>query len=144
MKPKPETEQDLIDLLAQLLDIDDPDESAEQVDEELRAAGLDPDEIGAKMAASAEDAYRSSPLNWRQRAREQRAEAKARLGRRAGIGQFRSRGDIVRDINALVAQSPFLRDAPRVQAHFRNFDTATDEDLADLLAELEFLAEESS
>lgn len=144
MKPKPETEQELIDLLAQLLDSDDPGEPAEQVDEELRASGLDPDEIGAKMATIAEEAYWTSPVNWRQRARDQRADAEARLTRQAGLRQLRTRDELVRDISAVIARSPLLRGAPRVQAHFRNFEAATEEDLADLLSELEFLEAESS
>jgi len=144
MKRKPETDQDLINSIAQLLEQEDPDESPEVVDDGLRAAGLDPEEVGAKIAAIAEDAYRRSPLNWRQRAREQRFEAERRLAQRSIATQPRRRDDIVREINAIVSRSPRLQGAPTVQAHFRNFETATDEDLAELLVELEFLEEETS
>lgn len=144
MKTKPETDQDLINSIAELLGHDDPDESPEMVDDELRAVGLDPEVIGAKIAAIAEEADRRSPLNWRQRAGEQRAAAERRLARRSVIADTRSRDDIVREINAVVARSPRLQGAPTAQAHFRNFETATDEDLADLLVELEFLEAEPS
>jgi hypothetical protein len=144
MKRKPETDQDLINSIAQLLEQEDPDESPELVDDELRAAGFDPEEIGAKIARIAEEAHRRSPLNWRQRARAERTEAERRLARRSDITRLRSRDEIVREINAVVARSPRLQGAPTVQAHFRNFETATNEDLADLLVELEFLEGETS
>jgi hypothetical protein len=144
VKRKPETDQDLIDVLADLFEHDEANESIEEVDEELRAVGLDPEEVGAKIAAIAEEAYRRSPLNWRQRARAERIEAEGRLRERSRPGPPGPRDEVVRQINVIVARSPGVLDVPRVQAHFRNFDSATDEDLVDLLAELEFLEGEEA
>jgi hypothetical protein len=143
VKRKPETDQDLIDVLADLLEHDEADESIEEIDEELRVAGLDPQEVGARIAAIAEEAYRRSPLNWRQRAHAERIEAEGRLREHSRSRPREPRHELVRQIDAIVARSPGMLDVPRVQAHFRNFDSATDEDLADLLAELEFLEEEA-
>ena len=144
MKRKPETDQDLIDALADLLESAEEDESLELVDEELRAAGLDPEAVGQRMAEVAQGAYRASPANWRQRAQAERAAAERQLRQRATRQEQQDRDEIVERINSIVARSPGPQDAPQIQAHFRNFEHATDEDLANLLADLEFLERSAS
>lgn len=138
MKSKPETDQDVLDALAALLEHEDPDDSLEDVYEDLRAAGLDPEAVGSRIADVAADAYRQSPYNWRQRARSERAEALRQLGSRTATS--RRRAELLARINAIVERSQMAQ--TRVQAHFRNFESASDQDLADLLAELEFLADQ--
>lgn len=139
MKRKPETEQEIVDALADLLEHDDQEEPIEEVDADLRAAGLDPAQVGARMAAAAEVAYRDAPENWRTRARAERAKAERRLRQRAATRPSRSREEIIEGFSALAARSPDLR--ARIQAHFRNFETTSDEELADLLDDLLSLAE---
>ena len=143
-KAKPETDQDLIGAIAALLESEQDAEPIEDVDEELRAAGYDPGEIGARMARFAEEAYLRSPHNWRQRAARERADAEVRLRQRSSQRERRSRSETLEQISRIIAQSPELGGSPRVQAHFRSLGQATDEDLDDLLAELEFLSEDDS
>lgn len=138
MKTKPETDQDVLDAVAALLEHDDPEESIEAVDEDLHALGLDPSTVGTRMAAVASEAYRQSPYNWRQRARAERTAALGRIVSPAGTAS--SRTELLARINSIIEQSTEAR--TRVQAHFRNFETATEQDLADLLAELEFLVDQ--
>jgi len=138
-KAKPETDQDLVDALATLLESEEDGEQAEFVDEELRAAGYDPAALGARVARVADEAYARSPYNWRQRAAAERAQAEARLRDRATERERRSRSEILEQINVIIARAPDLGESTRVQAHFRNLDQATDDDLDDLLTELEFL-----
>ncbi len=137
---KPETEQDLIDALAALLEHDDPDETIEEVDEELRAAGLTPEVVGDRLAAVAKRAFRQSPLNWRQRGTTERAEADRLFRQRLAAKRELSRDEILHEIQAIASRSPEVR----AQAHFRNFERVTDEDLASLLAELQLLEETAS
>ena len=144
MKRKPETEQDLIDALAELFEQGELGESIDEVDEELRAAGLDPAEVGSKLAKVADEAYRASPAYWRQRAEGERKAAQERLKLRSKTRTGVDRDELIRQIGEIVSRSPKLGEALRVQAHFRNFDVATDEDLADLLDELQFLESQGS
>ncbi len=138
-KPKPETDQDLIDALATLLENEEDADQMDAVDEELRSAGYDPAAIGAQMARVAGEAYASSPYNWRRRAAAERAEAEQRLRERSLQRERRGRSEVLDQINAIISRAPDLGESSRVQAHFRNLDEATDEDLEDLLTELEFL-----
>lgn len=140
MKPKPETERDLVDALAEAFEHAEADLSIEEVDEELRAGGLNPEAVGARLAAVAEQAYRQSPYNWRQRAAAERAEADRRLREKLAAKRLLSREETLREIQAITSRSSELR----AQAHFRNFEHATDEDLAGLLADLQLLEETAS
>lgn len=140
MKSKPETERDLISALAEAFKHAEADLSIGEVDEELRAAGLNPEELGARLAAVAEQAYRQSPYNWRQRASAERAEAERLLRQKLVAKRELSREAMLREIQAISSRSPEVR----AQAHFRNFERATDEDLAGLLAELQLLEERAS
>jgi hypothetical protein len=128
-----ETSEDLVCAFADLFNEVAP-ETPEEIDGELCAAGYDPDKIGARMQAAAEQSLANSPLNWRSRAQRQLEVERARI---AGFVTtlLRSRAEIIAAIRQLVAQSG----GQMVYAH-RNFESETDEDLASLLADLEYLA----
>ncbi len=70
-------------------------ETSEEIEASLRDAGYDPDEIGTRMKAAAEQALVSSPLNWRSRAQQELEEERARL---AGFKSrsSKSRGETIR------------------------------------------------
>jgi hypothetical protein len=88
------------------------------------------------MHAIAARAIENSPLNWRNRARE---ELEAEKTRRTTMTSPppRNRGDIITAITRLLPGLP--QGQVTLAAHFRNLDQATDEDLASLLADLEYL-----
>lgn len=128
-----ETVEDFVHAFNEFLDEEDlltPDE----IDTELCEAGLDPEKVGARMKAVAEHALASSPWNWRKRAMEELEQERARI---AGATRPvpRNRADIIGAIRELIAQTG----SQPAYAH-RNLEAQTDEDLADLLAELEYLA----
>jgi hypothetical protein len=137
MNRKPETDQDLIDALVKFFQHDESEWTSEEIDQELQAAGLDPATVGANLASLAEQAYRSSPLHWKRRARGERLAALERLAEHSAKRIPKSRAETMLAIRELTSRSPELQ----AHAHFRNFEHASDEDLIDLLDNLRFLAE---
>ncbi len=128
-----ETSAELVRAFADLFDEVVP-ETAEEIDAELRAAGYNPEEIGASMQIAAQQALAQSPLNWRNRAKRELE------GERARIDKFtrpmlRGRAELIAAIRQVLAQSG----GHMAYAH-RNLELETDEDLATLLEELEYLA----
>jgi hypothetical protein len=132
-----QTSEELVLAFADLFDELEP-ETPEEVASVLRDTGHAPDEVGARMKAVAEQALAKSPLNWRIRAqRELQAEREHLAGLAAPA--LRNRAEIIAAIKRLVAQSG----AQMAYAH-RNLESETDEDLASLLADLEYLASQQS
>lgn len=131
----PATNKDLLRALTELLNEPEPG-SPEEIDTVLREAGYDPDQIAAKIKAAAERGLQESPLNWRNRTQELDA-AKNRLDMFAS-NVNRSRQELLSAIeaalNTLATKNPAV-----ATVHHRNFENATNEDLASLLAELYYL-----
>ena len=137
IKKPPETYRTFLDRLEELFD-QSPPESIKDAQDELTDAGLDPDVIGERIKAIADQSIaRARESCWTKVA----AERQSALGSLAGfIAQTPdSRTDIEAAIRQILHQSPGLKDRLTVSAHFRNFAEATDEDLKSLLFELEFL-----
>lgn len=125
------TDQELARALDELFDEIPPPETSEEIDATLREAGCDPDEVASRMQALAERALRESPLNWRNRRQEMEQE-RAQLDTSSSATE-RSRFELLSAIRQIFTQYPQLA------THHRNLDQATDDDLASLLAELEYL-----
>ena len=131
----PATEEELVHAFADLFDEVGPDTPGE-IDAILREGGHDPDTIAARMKSIAERALARSPLNWRNRAQQELEAEKRKLDSATPI-VWRGRGEMITAIQQLLSRLHAHQLAP---AHaYRNFDQATDEDLASLLAELEYL-----
>jgi hypothetical protein len=131
----PATEEELVHAFADLFDEVEP-ETPEEVDATLREGGHDPDSIAARMKSVAERALARSPLNWRNRA-QQELEAEKRKLDSVTPTVRRGRGEMITAIQQLLSRLQAHQLAP---AHaYRNFDQATEEDLASLLTELEYL-----
>jgi hypothetical protein len=142
IKKSPETYRAFLDRLEDLLD-QSPPENVKEAEDELRDAGLDPEVVGQRMRAIAEQTLARSRANWWAEAAVERRHALDKLTQFAApIPDARS--GIEAAIRQILQQSPRLRDLPTVSAHFRNFAEATDEDLKSLLLELEFLRMETS
>jgi hypothetical protein len=132
----PATEEELVHTFADLFDEVGP-ETPEEVDAILREGGHDPDTIAARMKSIAERALARSPLNWRNRAQQELEAERTKLDRVTPVARH-DRSEIIAAIQQLLSRLQAHQLAP---AHaYRNFDQATDEDLASLLAELEYLA----
>lgn len=123
------------DLLDQLLLSDD-----EEANMFLREQGLDPEDIGKKIQAAAIEALATSPLNWRNRARGEKEKAQAKLEKPSKRKQF-TRSQLLEAIERLRSQ---LGTDKATAVFFRNFQELKDEELADILAELEYLEAENS
>ena len=131
----PATEEELVHAFADLFNEVEPD-TPEEIDAVLREGGHDPDTIAARMKSIAERALARSPLNWRNRAQQELEAEKSKLDNVTPIVR-RGRGEMITAIQQLLSRLHAHQLAP---AHaYRNFDQATDDDLASLLAELEYL-----
>ena len=139
---KPETDQEYFDLFSRLMDESRP-EGAEEADEELRAAGMDPDAVGAEVAAHAAAVLKRLTEERRKRAAEEREEFRREL-ESVRLEREWTEDELKAKIAALAAQAGSSQGAPAVAAHFHKFDgRATKSDLESLLRELLFLRAQS-
>jgi hypothetical protein len=129
-----ETSEDLVHILADLFNEVSP-ETSEEIDDELRKAGYDPDEVAERMKSVAERAIANSPFNWRNQEQELAGE-RARL-EHSTLPPGKNRMQLIEAIKQLLAQ--LGGNAKLIQAYYRNFEEMSDEDLASLQSELEFL-----
>lgn len=133
----PESYEDLVKALADLFDEIGP-LAPEEVDRVLIEAGYDPSKVATHMNAIAQQAMQDSPLNWRNRALKTIRDEQRRL---AGLQRsvFKGRDEMIAAIQQLIRR--IGEEQYRfVGAHFRNLEEASDDDLASLLSELEYLA----
>jgi len=135
---KPETDQEFFDLFSSLMEESLP-EGIDEADDELRAAGLNPDTVGAEVEAYAAAVLRRLAEEERKRAvaaREQfRRELEAARSEREWTEE-----ELKAEIAALAAEAGSQQGAPAVAAHFHKFEgRATKSDLESLLVELLFL-----
>lgn len=132
----PTTDAELMRAINKLFDEIEP-ESPEEIDAILQEAGYDPQQVAARMKAVADSVLATSPLDWRNRAPQRIQQERARLDSFVSSTP-QSRADMVAAIQKLAAGLGSNRSL--AGAYHRNFEEASDEDLASLLAELEYLA----
>jgi predicted metal-dependent hydrolase len=108
--------------------------TSEEIEDELRDVGLEPDEVGARMQAAVEEALAKAHRERREEAAKELAEERARMAE-ARWSQPRGRAEIIAAIEHLSAQF-----GGQVRYAYRNLESETDEDLASLLEDLEYLA----
>lgn len=130
----PETYRELLRLLIEFL-TELEDETPEEVDEYLRNAGYDPDELVARMRLRIQHAMDESPINWRNQSAQIQKERK----RLSDLTPMLS-GDIAQikvEINRLFG---LLGTNPKLALHHRklNLDEMSEADLAQLRGELEY------
>lgn len=135
-KKKPlETSEEFVNALTDLFNEIGP-ETPEEVEAILREAGYDPAKLAAEMQAFAEQSLKNSPLNWRNRAQQELTAARSHF--ESTLSRVsRSRSELIEAIQQLLQQ---VGGQPQqALAHFRNFESASDDDLASMLEELEYL-----
>lgn len=129
------TDKGLLDAVNQLFSEVEP-ETPEEIDEIIKAVGYEPNSFATRMESVAKRSAAESPLNWRNKARTEleleRKRLEAYTASRKAIGN-----DLRARIQDLLSQ--FGGRSNMAFAHHRNLDTASDEDLASLLEELEHL-----
>lgn len=129
----PGTERELWEKLLAAFADSEP-ETSDEVNAELREFGVDPEEVSDRLMARAKAALARSPDDWRQRSR---AARQAQLVKRAR--QRELEGLSIESLRGLVRQK--MADG-HTAAHFRNLEDASAADLAQLLADIEFLDED--
>lgn len=130
------SEEDVLRAFADLFD-ETLEEDPDDIDNALRQFGYDPAAIGKAMKAAAEQALQKSPLDWRNRAREDIERERAQIDSfTAPLAAGREK--LLTWISDLLEQVK-QQHGQQAVAHFRNLEEVTDEDLADLAAELQYL-----
>ncbi len=136
-----ETEEQLLEALEEMLCDVTEDEPIEDINAELKEFGYDPDALGQYIGEMATKTLADSPLNWRTQARREIDAAKASLGKFENtpkVGKL-DRTALVSAIQQLLGKLGYS-DGRLVPAHFRNFETTSEQDLLSLLQQLEYLA----
>ena len=139
---KPETDQEFFDLFSRLMEESLP-EGIDEADEELRAAGMNPDAVGAEVAAHAAAVLKRLTEDDRKRAAAEREQFRRELEAVRSEREW-TEDELKAEIAALAAQAGSSQGAPAVAAHFHKFEgRATKGDLESLLLELLFLRAKS-
>lgn len=138
----PQTDEEFLQALADLLEeveLDPP----EDVEAELREFGYDPKALTARMRAVVGRALAESPLNWRNRTREME-EAQSFLANPSSARPAR-REDMIAGIKQMVSQLCQGKFQPVYYRELRdrNLEETSDDDLASLFADLQYLLGQS-
>jgi hypothetical protein len=138
----PETETDLLQAILDLFDDVESmaPEDMQEIDEALRAAGLDPDAVAKRMDEVAQQAITASPFNWRNQTRQMKA-AQERLAAQRAARPTDREGMMTAIKKYFGLSNPEIQ---QVALAHRNFTSLPVEDLATLLDELEYLAGQDS
>ncbi len=135
---KPETDKEFFDLFSRLMEESLP-EGIGEADAELRAAGLNPDTVGAEVEAHATVVLRRLTEEERKRAVAEREQFRREL-EAVRLEREWTEEELKAEIAAVAAQAGSQQGAPAVAAHFHQFEgRATKNDLESLLVELHFL-----
>ena len=127
-----ETEEELLDAFLALLSEAAPD-TEEEVDAFLVERGYNLEELNARAERVFKPALETSPLNWRNRARQGVRESRKKRAEHTRRRRF------TRAENLAFIQAVQLR--PGTAAHFRNadLDGMSEDDLQSMRDDLEFL-----
>ncbi len=136
-KRKPlETDIELAQALDKLFDEISLPETPEDIDAFLREAGYDPDEVATNMQLNVEQALANSPLNWRNR--EQTLQEEKHKSDATPLTSLPTKAELLQTLQQLFTRQPELA------THFRNFETMSANDLADLVKDIEYLSSQQN
>ncbi len=133
----PETEEDVFNIFLELFNAVAP-EIPEEIDKFLIENGYDPSELAQNAGSIFKEDFENSPLDWKNRARQEMKDAKSKLSQyvpKAG----RMRQEVIAEIILIQRQQGFA-------AHFRNLDldNVSYEDLESMLMNLQHLNDSQS
>ncbi len=130
----PRTPSEFLDKLSEFFGATGED-SLDELRDRLRAEGVDPDTLIARVRELVGTRSRTIQLQWQAKARQERLEASERLkGLTASLAGTREQ--VLDRIRGLLAGGPAAQQA-QLQAYFRNFEGMSDRDLASVLEDLE-------
>ncbi|SRR5258706_10823309 len=138
-RKSPETDEDVFNTFVDLFDEVAPD-TPEEIDAFLRENGYDPDQLAHDAKNMFEGALEKSPLDWRNRARQEIDAAKGKMAQRAQILTLS-----IEEIKAEILAIQRKRGAT-VATHYRNLDLGkmSHEDLADTLLDMRYLEDSNT
>lgn len=135
----PETEEEMYEVFLELFDGIAP-ETSDEIDMFLRENGYNPDELTESAKNIFKEVLEASPLDWRNRARQEIEVTKTTI-RQSEPKPESNRRQIIAEIEAIQQKR-----SAAVAAHFRNLDlnNVSTEELADMLADLEYLVSQDT
>lgn len=138
-----ETEEQLLEALEEFLINVTEDESSEKIDDELKILGYDPVKLEQKGDEIAAQYFASSPLNWRNTAAQAIKVARSELNKiKSNEYEKLDRKSIISEIQKIL-DTLGRTDSKLIPAHFRNFETASPNDLINILNQLQYLTSHS-
>lgn len=139
MGPKQRSDKELVDALDESLtaDVLAKDYPSNELDDELRQAGVDPVEVGKWGASLVAELAKKRRLAWRAEAQKTREAMQAKLARRTNHGAL-PRAELVARIEA-ARQDPRLKGPVAMAARNLTGETS-EEELRQILEDIETLA----
>jgi len=131
---EPKTPSEFLDRLGEFF-MERPEETTEELRARLRNQGVDPDHVVARVRQLVDAKAKESRLAWREKARHERLAASQRLESMHLPGQW-TREQLIECARAFLVGPAGARLA-HAQAHFRNFERLTDNDLRTLVEDFE-------
>lgn len=131
-------EQELLDAIIEML-VDTEPETAAELDAELRNMGFDPEALTSKIEAVVEEVWATSPHNWRFQERK-KIEGERKRYEQSKLSQDSSVVNKRQRLQGLLSQH-----RPQFAAAHRNLnlDEVSDEDVASLLHQYEYLTNDA-
>ena len=139
-----ETEEQLLQVLEEFFCDATENESIENVESQLRDLGYDIAKLEKKGRDIANLHIVNSPLNWRNRAKNEIEIAKASLDKAKSHEDKELDRKSVIDKIQMILLGLGNKNSNLVPAHFRNFETASDNDLISILKQLRYLTSDQT
>jgi len=139
-----ETEEQLLQVLEEFFCDVTEDEPIENIESELRDLGYDLAKLEKRGKEIVDLHIANSPLNWRNKAKKEIEIAKANLDKaRIHEDKELDRKSLIDEIRAVLL-SLGNKNSNFAPAHFRNFETASDNDLLSMLEQLKYLTSDQT
>ena len=131
---EPKTPSEFLDRLGEFF-MERPEETTEELRARLRDQGVDPDQVIARVRQLVDAKAKEARLAWREKAQQERFAASQLLEGVRLSGKW-TREQLIERIREFLAASAGATLA-NAQAHFRNFERLTDNDLRSLIEDFE-------
>lgn len=129
---EPKTVSEFLDSLSEFLGAR-PEESKEEIGARLKAEGLDPERVVARVRQLVDSKLKESRLEWREKARRERQGIVQDLADIPFVGKW-TRDEMLTRVRQILAGD---QRSELASAYFRNFERITDNDLHSLLEDFE-------
>lgn len=140
MATNSKNDQELWEALERLDDdLLDPSLPESVVDDELKAAGVDPSALGKRATALVARAKEDERLSWQARAKERQARLSSLAVADSAQNAYMTRNEVLARLEELRTSNPEIGTAIRMAARKRKPEESTDDELRALLEQMEAL-----